>query len=254
MLLTLSDGHRVVAKQCPQGNAAVEGWMLEYLRRHTRFPVPDVLYRDDTLLLMSYLQNDGSALGDCGQRCAAELIAELHGITAPRYGLECDTVIGGLAQPNRQSPSWLEFFGDRRLLFMGRRARESGKLDEAAFGALETLVSHLDRWLQEPGPPGLIHGDIWAGNIVVCNGGVSGFVDPAISYADPEIELAFSTLFATFGPPFFRRYQELRPIRPGFFEERRDLYKLYPLLVHTVLFGATYAASVKRTLRRFGYL
>ena len=66
-----------------------------------------------------------------------------------------------------------------------------------------------------------------------------------------EVELAFSTLFGTFGEPFFRRYGELRPLRPGFFEARRDLYNLYPLLVHTALFGGHYARSVAQIADRF---
>jgi fructosamine-3-kinase len=49
-----------------------------------------------------------------------------------------------------------------------------------------------------------------------------------------------------------RRYAELRPIRDGFFETRRDLYNLYPLLVHTYYFGSGYLASVRRILDRFG--
>ena len=70
--------------------------------------------------------------------------------------------------------------------------------------------------------------------------------------ADAEIELAFSTLFGTFGDAFFSRYAEIRPIAPGFFEERRDLYNLYPLLVHVRLFGGSYVAQVERTLTKFG--
>lgn len=67
------------------------------------------------------------------------------------------------------------------------------------------------------------------------------------------IELAFTTLFGTFGRPFFERYQEMRPIRPGFFKERRDLYNLYPLLVHVRLFGGSYVQSMDRILRHFGF-
>lgn len=66
----------------------------------------------------------------------------------------------------------------------------------------------------------------------------------------PEIELAFGTLFGTFGPAFFRRYGELRPLRPGFFEVRRDLYNLYPLLVHVRLFGGGYVGQVEAILSR----
>jgi fructosamine-3-kinase len=77
-------------------------------------------------------------------------------------------------------------------------------------------------------------------------------IDPAIYYGHPEIELAFITLFNTFGDSFFTHYQEVRPIADDFFEERRDLYNLYPLLVHVAIFGGSYVQSVERTLRRFG--
>ncbi len=70
--------------------------------------------------------------------------------------------------------------------------------------------------------------------------------------ADAEIELAFTTLFSTFGNPFFDRYREQRPLDEGFFELRRDLYNLYPLLVHVQLFGSGYLSAVERTLKRFG--
>ena len=39
---------------------------------------------------------------------------------------------------------------------------------------------------------------------------------------------------------------------PGFHELRRDLYNLYPLLVHVTLFGAGYLAPVERVLDRLG--
>ena len=81
---------------------------------------------------------------------------------------------------------------------------------------------------------------------------IQPFIDPAIHYGDPEIELAFTTLFHTFGSHFFDRYREHRDIAPGFFETRRDLYNLYPLLVHVRLFGRPYVRDVDRTLKRFG--
>ena len=170
----------------------------------------------------------------------------------PPSGYERDTLIGGLAQPNPQNASWLAFFAEHRLIHMARDAYEAGRLPAATLGRVETLAGRLDRWLVEPSRPSLIHGDMWGGNVLAKGGRVAGFVDPALYYADPEIELAFSTLFSTFGRAFFERYGALRPLRPGFFEERRELYNLYPLLVHTRLFGGAYAASVARTLDRFG--
>ncbi|NTV46695.1 MAG: fructosamine kinase, partial [Chlorobiales bacterium] len=85
------------------------------------------------------------------------------------------------------------------------------------------------------------------------NGKIAAFIDPAIYYAHPEIELAFITLFSTFGRHFFDAYNERSGIRRGFFEERRDIYNLYPLLVHTRLFGGHYLHSAESILSRFGF-
>ncbi|MFO1071991.1 MAG: fructosamine kinase family protein [Geminicoccaceae bacterium] len=69
----------------------------------------------------------------------------------------------------------------------------------------------------------------------------------------PKIELAFATLFDSLGEPFFQHYRELRPLEPGFFELRRDLYNLTALLVHVRLFGSSpICAPIDRTLRRLG--
>jgi fructosamine-3-kinase len=183
---------------------------------------------------------------------AAERLAALHALTAPTYGFAYDTVIGGLPQPNGPSTSWLDFFRDRRLLHMGRAARDAGRLPAATLARIETLAGRLDRWIVAVAPPALIHGDMWGGNILCRGGRIVAFIDPAIYDADPEIELAFATLFGTFGAGFFRRYGGLRPIAPGFFEERRDLYNLYPLLVHVRLFGGGYLGQLEHSLGKFG--
>ena len=202
------------------------------------------------LLLMDYVESAGR-LDRSAEVHAAELLAALHGIAGPAFGYERDTLIGPFVQPNPWSETWVPFFRDQRLLAMGRRARDSGKLPAQSFRDLETLCGKLERYIDEPAAPALLHGDLWDGNILVRDGRIAAFLDPAIYYGHPEIELAFTTLFGTFGEAFFARYGERRPIAPGFLEARRDLYNLYPLLVHTILFGGSYGASVDRILKRF---
>ena len=98
----------------------------------------------------------------------------------------------------------------------------------------------------------MLHGDLWGGNILCHDDKIAGLIDPAIYYGDREIDLAFGTLFGDLTPEFFKQYDEVSKIEPGFFEERRDLYNLYPLLVHVRLFGGSYVDSVDQTLSRFG--
>ena len=129
----------------------------------------------------------------------------------------------------------------------------ANKLDDHTLTRIQAVAEDIHDLLPNPLPPTLIHGDIWSGNVLFHNSHPAAFIDPAIYFADPEIELAFITLFHTFGDKFFARYQQHQPIRPGFFELRKDLYNLFPLLVHARLFGGSYVRSIQSTLRNLGY-
>lgn len=249
-----ADGERIVAKVAPATGATLstEGDMLRYLRDNSSLPVPEVLHSEPSLLLMSFIEGSSNLTAPV-QTHAAELLAELHQITAPKFGFERDTLIAILHQPNPQKESWIGFFREHRLMYMAREAMNNGPLPSSMFSRIEKLAAQLEKYLQEPNAPSLIHGDMWTTNVLAHDGRVTGFVDPAIYYAHAEIELAFSTLFGTFGEPFFRRYHEIRPIAPGFMEVRRNIYNLYPLLVHVRLFGGGYLHSVDTLLRRFGF-
>jgi len=248
----LATGESVVVKSGDAGSGLdLEGYMLGYLREHSALPVPEVLFADETLLIMTHLPA-GGGLNASAETHAADLVAALHDVTAGQFGLERDTVIGGLHQPNPPSQSWVSFFRDHRLLFMAREGVAARRLPGRVMHRIDQFTARLDGWIGEPPRPSLIHGDMWTGNVLAYGGRISGFIDPAIYYADPEIELAFTTMFGTFGDPFFGRYRELRPMKPGFFEERRDIYNLYPLLVHVRLFGGHYVSGVERTLSKFG--
>lgn len=247
-LITLENGGRVVAKQGAGGEP--EGWMLRFLASHTMLPVPHVIHSDSQLLLMDYVEA-GDAVTPAAETHAAELLAALHGHTWHSFGAERDTVIGGLPQPNPPTRRWLEFFRDHRLLYMAEQAHKAGHLPAELMARVEALAGRLSNWIDEPDHPRLIHGDCWGGNVLVKDGRIAAFIDPALYYGHPEMELAFATLFGTFGDAFFARYGELRPLEPGFWEARRDLYNLYPLLVHVRLFGGSYVDGVEQIVHRF---
>jgi fructosamine-3-kinase len=252
--VTLVDGTELVAKverELPE-KLDLEATMLKYLAENTGLPVPDILHCENGVLFLQFISGESTFAVDA-QEHAAELLGALHNITGPAFGFDVDTLIGGLDQPNQWDRSWLNFFRNQRLLYMAQEAVSAGRLPLEIFRSIDSFCADIEAWLDEPDQPGLIHGDAWTGNILSHNGRIAGFLDPAIYFADPEIELAFTTLFNTFNQSFFGRYNEIRPIRPGFFEERRDIYNLYPLLVHVRLFGGSYIDSVKNILHRFGY-
>jgi fructosamine-3-kinase len=250
----LPDKATLVAKVADGSGVTLEpeGFMLRYLKTQSSLPVPAVIHSSDTLLLMEFIEGD-SRFSALAERHAAELLAALHTIRSPQFGFERDTLIGGLRQPNPHVASWIDFFRDQRLFYMAGEAARAGRLPGHFLHRLEQFATRLSDWLTEPDYPALIHGDVWTTNVLASHDRITGFLDPAIYYAHPEIELAFITLFNTFGMGFFQRYHEIHPIALGFFETRRDIYNLYPLLVHVRLFGGGYVASVDSILRRFGF-
>ena len=247
--LGIEGGISVVAKVAERG-LDTEAFMLKYLKENSQLPVPTVHYSNEHVIIMEFIETHYSA-DDKAQRHAAEVLAALHGVTAPLYGFERDTVIGSLRQPNPQTADWVDFFANQRLIFMGRQALEEKKIDAKMMKQIEKLAGKLSVYIKKPNPPSLIHGDIWGGNILFGRSRVAAFLDPAIYYADAEIELAFIRLLGAFNDTFFGRYNELRPIAAGFEEERADIYNVYPLLVHTRLFGTSYVRKVQRILDKF---
>ncbi len=247
----LDTGLTVVAKQT--ADAGIEAAMLATLAG-TGLPVPEVLHHEHDLLILSWVDNDGRSEIVTEQH-AADLLAGLHSHDHARafgrYGHPYDTRIGGLHQPNPPTASWVEFFRDHRLRFMARCAYDAGRLDARTLRRVESFATVLADEIDDPPHPSLIHGDVWAGNVLTRAGQIVALVDPAIYHAHHEAELAFITLFSTFGPAFFDRYRQQMRIEPGF-AARAAVYNLYPLLVHVRLFGGTYAGQVESTLATFG--
>jgi fructosamine-3-kinase len=252
--LRLDGGRRLVVKhdEAGAGGLLVEAFMLRYLAERTPLPVPAVQAVNDRLLVMAYVEGE-SRFSDASERHAAELLAALHELTAPTFGFEHDTLIGGLRQPNPPTSRWLDFFVEQRLIYMAGEAARAGRLPATTRARVERLAGRVGDWLIEPAQPALIHGDVWTTNVLARGERITAFLDPAIYFAHAEIELAFIGLFGTFGRVFYERYHSLRPISPGFFEERRDLYNLYPLLVHVRLFGGSYVGQVERVLSAYGF-
>lgn len=250
----LADGSRLVAKfdDQPQPQLDIEGKMLRYLAAHSQLPVPAVLHCQPHLLLLEWMPGQ-SRFSPQAEENAAEHLAALHELTASTFGFPFTTLIGALIQPNEPTASWPDFFREQRILYLARLGAELGRLPHAFLPRLDSLCGRLGNWLTEPERPSLIHGDVWAGNVLAENGRITAFLDPAIYFGVAEMELAYIALFHTFGEPFFRRYEEIRPLSPGFFDERQYLYSLYPLLSHVCHFGGSYVGMVDGVLRRFGF-
>lgn len=248
----LEDGTTLVAKVDREAEAHLEreAYMLRYLRENSDLPVPEVYHGSETLLLMEFIEGS-SRFSRGAEHHAAELLAALHDVTADAYGHERNTLIGSLDQPNPWNESWIDFFRENRLLYLADVAHESGRLPIEDRKRIDRLAGKLDGLIEEPDQPSLIHGDVWSANVLAKGDSITAFLDPAIYHADREMELAYISLFNSFGQDFLDKYRGIRGIRDGF-ETRRDIYNLYPLLVHVYFFGGGYVSSVQNTLSKFG--
>ena len=176
-------------------------------------------------------------------------LAALHRTSAKHFGLEYDNYIGSLPQSNSQSSSWIEFFIERRLKFQLKLAIDAHNVERSLAGKFEILFSKLPSVLPEE-RPSLLHGDLWGGNVMVTAEGTPCLIDPAVYYGHREVDLAMTRLFGGFDFAFMDSYNEAYPLLQGY-EDRFDLYNLYPLLVHVNLFGGGYVTQVLSILKKF---
>lgn len=233
----LADGRRVIVKRCPYP-ADVEADGLDALRAGGA-PVPAVLGLSDGVLVLEEVGGtaDWEELG--------RAIAALHRSQGPAYGWHRANRIGVLEQRNGWHDHWPDFYAEQRVRVHLRDpavpADLARRLDRACDGPLRDLL--------DTGPPAsLVHGDLWAGNVVDGR----WLIDPAVSYADREHELAFMALFGNFPAALHRAYEEAWPVPEGY-ERRRPALQLHHLLVHVRHFGASYVPALTGTLGVLGW-
>ncbi|MCP4869015.1 MAG: fructosamine kinase family protein [Proteobacteria bacterium] len=203
--------------------------------------VPEVLGWSDRHLALAWIPQGRGP--DPSPRLGAGL-AQLHRTTDATFGWPKDNWIGSLPQSNQRHADLAAFFGQERLRF---QAQHQGKGLQAR---IDRLCERLPDLLPDE-PPALLHGDLWGGNWTSDASGTPWIYDPAVHYGCREAELAFTRLFGGFPGSFYDAYNEAWPLEPGF-DERVDLWNLYPLLVHANLFGGGYAGRVDAITRRFG--
>jgi fructosamine-3-kinase len=176
-------------------------------------------------------------------------LAQLHSVTAERFGWHRDNFIGATPQRNAWSDDWIDFFRRLRLCDQLERARANGARSKLLRQG-ERLIEVLPAFFSGYQPvPALIHGDLWGGNHAVDPHGEPVIFDPAVYYADREAELAMTYLFGGFSQAFYRSYESVWPPAPGA-NVRRGLYQLYHVLNHFNLFGGGYQLQAEAMIER----
>jgi fructosamine-3-kinase len=249
--VTLGDRRVVFVKhhaRPPAGMFACEARGLAWLAEAGAIRVPRVLGHGDRFLALEWLEPAPRARDHDEQ--LGRGLARLHAAGAPRFGLEYDNFLATLAQDNTPGDDGLAFWIDRRLVPTARLAIERGRGPRRWLDELERLRAILPAVAGPAEPPARLHGDLWAGNVHTGPDGGPVLIDPAVYGGHREVDLAMLALFGTVAPRTLAAYQEVTPLTDGW-RDRVLLWQLYPLLVHTVLFGGGYASSVQRALDGF---
>jgi fructosamine-3-kinase len=240
-VVRLTNGDTVVAKHAP-GMVTAEAASLRWLADSDTVDVPAVLGADDAWLVLGHVDEGGptpAAAEDFGRRLAA-----LHASGAAAFGQPppdgpADAWIGLARMVNEPSPTWPDWYAEHRVLPYARRA--AGTLGEAGVRLLDEVADRLPELAGPDEPPARLHGDLWNGNVLWGADGHVWLIDPAAHGGHRETDLA---MLALFGCPLLDRvlaaYQEVTPLADGW-PDRVRLHQLFPLLVHTELFGGGYA-------------
>jgi len=225
---------------------------LELLRNaDTEIVIPQTYVQDcqgsTHYIIIEYLE-EGRPEPESAEIFGRQL-AGLHSTANNQFGLEHDNYIGRLPQSNTRHDDWITFFTDERLIPQVQMALDTGKLNSTDNEKFERLYHRLPNIMPDE-KPALLHGDLWGGNFFYTTDGMPAIFDPAVYFGNREIELAFTHLFGGFAHDFYSSYEHLFPLEPGF-HERKDIYNLYPLLVHVNMFGGTYIQQVRSIIRNF---
>jgi protein-ribulosamine 3-kinase len=223
---------------------------LVLLKSAGALKIPEVIYCSQSkafqFLLLEYIESKSKTRDYW--TIFGEQLARLHLNSDFAYGLDIDNYMGSLKQLNRRHKSWPEFFISQRLKPQLEISFRSKLIGTDIYKKFDKLFEKLSSLIIDE-RPNLVHGDLWAGNLMTDNTGNPCLIDPAVYFGNREVDIAMTRLFGGF-EMYIESYNAVYPLEKSF-EERCDLYSLYPLLVHVNLFGRSYLPQVVSILNRF---
>lgn len=257
-LLLLADGRKVFAKYLATHTEPspffAEAQGLQALSIDGGVGVPDVLGVDAEWLVLEAIISAPPAKDY--QESFGRHLARTHRARFETIGFPVNHTIGATPQQNApECPAtpgnWIAFWQEYRLQAMLHHLEQSAFADQELCRA---VADHIDRipaildGFEEA--PTILHGDLWSGNHMPDEHGQAVIFDPAAYYGHREADLAMTRMFGGFGPDFYRAYDETAPLQEGW-DERLNLYMLYHVLNHVVLYGSSYRHQAMLILRHF---
>ena len=255
------DDREVFVKQRPDSTAeayAYEARSLAWLREahveNEGCPVPWVREVGTDRLTLDFVpttapttqaaQNFGAQLART-HRAGAEAFGELP----PNANM---SFIADLPLPVGHWETFGSFYAQARIRPLAEVAKERQALTTIEYAVIIELAEQLEtedpHLLGPPEPIARLHGDLWSGNVLWRRRDVV-LIDPSAHGGHRETDLA---MLALFGLPFLdevlEAYDAEWPLAPGWLH-RVSLHQVYPLLVHTILFGGSYGSAAARAAK-----
>ncbi|KAK1179346.1 fructosamine kinase family protein [Streptomyces sp. NBS 14/10] len=251
--VVLDGGQVVMVKRgSDPGAALAEAAGLRWLAEAGTVRVPAVHGHDPHWLVTERVPT-GRPSPEAAARFGHDLAA-LHTTGAPAYGAPPpggpeEAYIGLAPMRSVPGPDWTLWYAEHRVLPYLRRAVDDGTMRSAEAAVIERVCERLPELAGPAEPPARLHGDLWNGNVLWGADGQAWLIDPAAHGGHRETDLAMLHLF---GCPHLTHvldgYQQTAPLAEGW-RARIPLHQLFPLLVHTVLFGRGYAEQALTAAR-----
>ncbi|MFC7338868.1 fructosamine kinase family protein [Haloferula chungangensis] len=217
---------------------------LAALRLTGSIRVPELISRgqtqDSAYLVLEYL--DLQPTGN--EARLGEQLAALHHHQHTDFGFPSDNFIGASPQSNQHTRSWTDFFRDQRILPILSALEAKG----ISFQRADRFLERLAELLPQSPKASLLHGDLWSGNRAFLKQGTPVIFDPACYFGHAACDLAMTRLFGGFGPQFYHAYRSHSAFDDPSLDE---IYNLYHLLNHALLFGGSYISQAGDIIRRF---
>lgn len=220
---------------------------LTLLKEKSRFIIPPVLKEgiagSEQYLLLEWLEQRPGNHSE--QYDAGKKLADLHLHQSDKFGLEEDNYIGSLRQVNTWHPDWSSFYSNCRIMPLVQLLYDRKLFSKTVVDQAGQFCKHLSEYFPAE-PASFLHGDLWSGNYMHTTHGPA-LIDPAVYYGHREMDIGMTKLFGGFGEEFYRGYNEVYPLEKDW-NTRLEYSQLYPLLVHSVLFGGGYVGRCERIL------
>lgn len=248
----LNSGDQLFIKLKAQDKASpgmfeAEAASLGLMSKSNTIGVPETLHADANCLIQILFVE--SVKKDHWYEDIGHQLALMHqAIQAEQFGFELDNYLGTSVQFNTQSNDWLDFWRNNRLQPQITRLAETLGMRDRLIQQLDRFATRLDFYLADnEEPPVFVHGDLWSGNAAADERGAPVIFDPAGYFASREVEFGMMRLFGGFGEATEYAYQEIWPFQDGS-NERIEVYRLYHVLNHLILFGRSYYDSAISTV------